>query len=112
MKVISAKEDKMDRYVSFFMLVFIFITSSLAIYPASAENEADAFQRLKQSRINPETGLPRTLDPESFKGEVKRGYKIAQENPWILSQLPCTCGCETIGHDNLLDCFVNEHASE
>ncbi len=52
-----------------------------------------------------------TLDPESFTGEVKRGYKIADENPGILSQLPCSCDCRTIGHENLLDCFVTDHAS-
>lgn len=101
----------MGRYVSLFILVFILIASSLAIHPASAENEAGTFWKLKESRIDPKTGLPGTLDPESFKGEVKRGYKIAQENPRILSQLPCHCDCKTIGHENLLDCCVTDHAS-
>jgi hypothetical protein len=97
--------------MGFFIFAFLLITSSLAIHPAFAENEGEAFRRLKESRINPEIGLPRTLDPESFRGEVKRGYKIAQENPGILSQLPCSCDCKTIGHENLLDCFVSKHAS-
>jgi regulatory protein YycI of two-component signal transduction system YycFG len=101
----------MDRHTVFFIFVFLLIALFLPIQLVNAENESEEFRRLKESRINPETGLPITLDPESFTGAVKRGYKIAQENPKILSQLPCSCACESIGHENLLDCFVNDHAS-
>jgi hypothetical protein len=101
----------MNRYRGFFVLVFFLITSSSAINSASAENEAEAFRRLKESRTDPKTGFPGTLNPEGFTGEIRRGYEVARENPGILSQLPCPCACEEIGHENLLDCFISDHAS-
>jgi len=53
--------------------------------------------------------LPKTIDPNLIKGEERRGYQIAKEIPEILAQLPCFCDCEAVSHENLLDCFVDEH---
>ena len=59
--------------------------------------------------MNPQTGLPKTLDPNIFEGKAKDAYQVAKEIPEILAQIPCFCGCRAIGHENLLDCFVDEH---
>jgi Protein of unknown function with PCYCGC motif len=56
--------------------------------------------------------LNRTLDPMQFTGEVREAYKIARENPDLLAQLHCYCGCDrTEGHKNLLDCYRGHHAA-
>ena len=56
--------------------------------------------------------LPQTLSPELFAGSVKEGYQIAQVIPDVLAELRCYCGCDqSIGHRNLLDCFVDDHAA-
>jgi len=56
--------------------------------------------------------LPQTLSPELFAGSVKAGYEIAQAIPDVLAELRCYCGCDrSIGHRNLLDCFVDDHAA-
>ncbi len=60
------------------------------------------FKVLKAKVADPKTGLPKTLDPNLIKGEDREGYQIAREIPEILAQLPCFCGCEAVGHDNLL----------
>ena len=67
------------------------------------------FKILKERLTDPKTGLPKTLDPELFEGEAKRAYQVAKEIPEILAQMPCFCGCDTPGHQNLLDCFVDRH---
>ena len=72
-------------------------------------DDVKAFKTLKAKKINPKTGLPDTLDPNLIKGEDRKGYQVAKEIPEILAQLPCFCGCEAVGHDNLLDCFVDDH---
>jgi len=72
-------------------------------------DEAKAFRVLKAKMTDPKTGLPKTLDPNLIKGEDREGYEVAKEIPEILAQLPCFCGCEAVGHENLLDCFVDEH---
>jgi hypothetical protein len=57
-------------------------------------------------------GLRKTLDPMQFTGEVREAYKVAQENPDLLAQLHCYCGCDrTDGHKNLLDCYRSHHAA-
>jgi len=68
-----------------------------------------AFKILKEKMMNPQTGLPKTLDPNIFEGKAKDAYQVAKEIPEILAQIPCFCGCRAIGHENLLDCFVDEH---
>ncbi|MFZ0889675.1 MAG: CYCXC family (seleno)protein [Candidatus Binataceae bacterium] len=53
-----------------------------------------------------------TLDPSLFDGPVRRAYTIARDNPALLMQLHCYCGCDkTDGHKNLLDCFRDKHGA-
>lgn len=53
-----------------------------------------------------------TLSPALFAGPVRHAYQIARDNPALLVQLHCYCGCDkTEGHKNLLDCFRDKHAA-
>jgi len=40
------------------------------------ETDQKAFKALKEKMINPQTGLPNTLDPNLFKGKAKRAYEV------------------------------------
>jgi len=99
------------------MLIFIFLISGLIManddHPKTPKEETDAkaFKILKERSIDPKTGLPRTLDPNLFKGETKQAYQIAREIPAILAQMPCFCECDVFGHENLLDCFIDLHGA-
>ena len=77
---------------------------------AQETDDAKAFKVLKTKMTDPKTGLPKTLDPNLIKGKDRVGYQVAKEIPAILAQLPCFCGCEAVGHEILLDCFVDKHA--
>ena len=56
--------------------------------------------------------LRKTLDPAQFQGDVRQAYKVAQENPELLVQLHCYCGCDRAnGHKNLLDCYRDHHGA-
>ncbi len=56
--------------------------------------------------------LRRTLDPKQFTGPVREAYQVAQDNPDLLAQLHCYCGCDrTNGHKNLLDCYRGHHGA-
>ncbi|MGH7925268.1 MAG: CYCXC family (seleno)protein [Candidatus Binatus sp.] len=53
-----------------------------------------------------------TLDPNQFVGPVKEAYKFAEQNPALLAELHCYCGCDKAeGHQNLLDCYRSRHAA-
>lgn len=61
--------------------------------------------------LSTHTSLPATLSPDLFSGAIKEGYIIAQTIPDVLAGLHCYCGCDrSMGHGNLLDCFVDDHA--
>ena len=53
-----------------------------------------------------------TLDPNQFVGPVREAYKFAEQNPALLAQLHCYCGCDKAeGHKNLLDCYRGMHGA-
>ncbi len=91
-------------------ILFLLIQGEFSEGISQETEDAKAFKVLKGKMTDPKTGLTKTLDPNLIKGEDRKGYQIAKEIPEILAQLPCFCGCEAMGHDNLLDCFVDEHA--
>ena len=62
--------------------------------------------------LSTHSSLPATLSPDLFSGAVRDGYVIAQTIPDVLAGLHCYCGCDrSMGHGNLLDCFVDDHAA-
>jgi len=99
------------------ILIFIIFTSGMALahgdHPKNLkqENDPKAFKILKEKSIDPHTGLPKTLDPHLFKGKARQAYQIAKEIPQILAQIPCFCDCDVFGHENLLDCFIDQHGA-
>jgi Protein of unknown function with PCYCGC motif len=53
-----------------------------------------------------------TLAPKLFVGPVRKAYTIAEQNPMLLAQLDCYCGCEkNEGHKSLLDCYRSRHGA-
>lgn len=88
---------------------FLLINGGWSKSSAKETDDAKSFKVLKAKMTDPKTGLPKTLDPNIIKGEDRKGYQVAKEIPEILAQLPCFCGCEAVGHENLLDCFVDDH---
>ncbi len=88
---------------------FLLINGGCAKRIPQDTGDAKAFKVLKAKMIDPRTALPKTLDPNLIQGKDRAGYLVAKEIPEILAQLPCFCGCEAVGHETLLDCFVDEH---
>ena len=47
-----------------------------------------------------------------FIGTARQAYTVAQQNPGLLAQLWCYCGCDrTSGHRSLLDCYRDYHGA-
>jgi len=56
--------------------------------------------------------LAPTLPPREFIGKTRDAYRVAQQIPGTLAQLPCYCECDkAYGHKSLHTCFVDDHAS-
>jgi hypothetical protein len=64
------------------------------------------------TKADPKSANGVTLDPKLFVGPAKQAYNIAEQNPMLLKQLDCYCGCyKTDGHKSLLDCYRSRHGA-
>ena len=43
---------------------------------------------------------------------VQESYQFALANPEILTELPCYCGCGSMGHTSNYSCYVQEGSSD
>ncbi len=104
----------MRTFVAFFIIICLSsLVTAVTGYPITLAQETDskAFNLSKEKSIDPKTGLPKTLDPNLFRGKAEQAYQIAKEIPDVLAQMPCFCECEVYGHENLLDCFIDRHGA-
>jgi hypothetical protein len=44
---------------------------------------------------------------QSAPVSVRTAYQFAAANPDVMEQLPCYCGCGSIGHESNYDCYVS-----
>ncbi len=92
----------------------VFITPEhvvLAEMSPAPEATVESEKQQSAGALSTHASLPTTLSPDLFSGAVRDGYVIAQTIPDVLAGLHCYCGCDrSMGHGNLLDCFVDDHA--
>jgi hypothetical protein len=50
------------------------------------------------------------LEPGTVPAYAQLAYEAAQQDPRLLTQLPCFCYCDRFGHKSLHDCFSSRHA--
>jgi Protein of unknown function with PCYCGC motif len=93
-------------------LSILLLGAALILAPMARAADQPAPTTYPPSEARAAADLRNTLDPMQFTGEVREAYKIARENPDLLIQLHCYCGCDQIdGHKNLLDCYRSAHAA-
>lgn len=98
--------------------VFVAASASFLLYllvqtPASTRKATKVPVPPFYSSVAAAQPLPTTLEPSRFQeAKIQGAYAIARQEPGILAQQPCYCGCEHQGHRSLLDCFKSEHAAK
>ncbi len=85
------------RHLFFAGLVFVLTAASL---PACSGGTKHSY------RLAPASVLSQEL--LSAPASVQEAYRFAFANPEILKQIPCYCGCGSMGHRNNYDCYVLE----
>ncbi len=100
-------------------IAFVVLASATAIYVMTRpDSSSSAFQPPSEAGTKPvvlpavpHRPRPVALDPNQFKDpEVRAAYEAARNNPELLEQMPCYCGCYgNSGHTNNLDCFTDRH---
>jgi len=66
---------------------------------------------LNQSKMDiamaPVRDLPR--DVQNAPTTVREAYQFAVANPEVLKQIPCYCGCGSVGHTSNYSCYVQSY---
>lgn len=75
-------------------------TAALAPNAANATGAPAAAPR-------PQKRLP-SLD---YLQQIPLAYRVANEHPDMLAQIPCYCPCELYGHGGVIDCYRSQHAA-
>ena len=77
---------------------------SVGIAGCSAEGKAGTANHT--FAMAPLTDMP--AEVQQAPVAVQQAYQFAVANPEILQQIPCYCGCGSMGHQNNLQCYIKE----
>ncbi len=83
-----------------FAIAILFSTSIISA--CSNTNSATNQDNLKMA---PMDSMPAQV--QSAPVSVQQAYQYAVANPDLMKQIPCYCGCGSMGHKNNYDCYVS-----
>ena len=65
-----------------------------------------------KAHVGPVPPLPEvSFTPSRPMPMVQQVYEFAARHPEVLQYVPCSCGCERLGHNGNHDCFVKSRAA-
>jgi hypothetical protein len=73
----------------------VIVTLGMACYGCGSERQQEGDLRFPKE-------VREALPP------VREAYEFAARHPEVLGQMPCYCGCVSIGHTSDLDCFIDQ----
>ncbi|MAT41355.1 MAG: hypothetical protein CL609_03365 [Anaerolineaceae bacterium] len=85
-----------------FSLLFLFILLISLLSACSTNNPT----RESILDLAPLSVLP--MDMQQSPVTVRESYQFAVANPDALKNVPCYCGCNTMGHASNYDCYIQE----
>jgi hypothetical protein len=68
-----------------------------------ASNDAGSSHELKMASLD---GMP--LDVRNAPVTVQQAYQFNVANPDVMTQIPCYCGCGSMGHTSNYACYVSD----
>src|SRR5512140_236704 len=87
--------NKLNKFIALLVLAFIGATT-LAACSSPADNT------LTMASMD---GMP--AEVQTAPSVVQQAYRFAVANPDIMKQIPCYCGCGSVGHTSNYSCYVS-----
>jgi len=78
---------------------FIFLIGLLALTGLSACSSGAHLNMMPMEEMSPEVLASPMI--------VQSSYRFAAANPDIMKDIPCYCGCDSLGHTSNYDCYVS-----
>ena len=92
------------HFLSFFLLLVLVLP--LVAGCSSQTSQAD----MSGMDMAPLADMP--ADVQQAPVSVQQAYQYAVANPDVLSQIPCYCGCGSMGHTSNYACYVSGQNSD
>jgi hypothetical protein len=80
-------------------LLFLFILIAIVAAGCSSKLDDKVWSLDKKHQPLPDYVL-------NSSDKIQETYVMAAENPEVVAQVPCFCGCVADGHKSNLDCFI------
>jgi hypothetical protein len=93
----------MLKRFSLVLIVLLFGTVVLSACGAPSSEHA-------KMAMAPASSLPQEM--QKAPATVRESYQFAVANPDALKNVPCYCGCGSIGHTSNLACYVKEFGAD
>lgn len=95
------------------ILFILFLASIAGFYLVSTKPvESQVLGETVQSAPQDQYDVEAFIKEHGATGDVAEAYRFAKENPQqVLEKVHCYCGCIKQGHEDNLDCFINEDGS-
>jgi hypothetical protein len=90
------------RRISYLIIVILLLLSLITAGCSPQNNEKPySFASIEE--------LPEEV--QAAPASVRRAYQFAVENPEILKEIPCYCGCGGMGHTSNYACYIQDDTS-
>lgn len=84
------------------------VTNTAATPPTADDGHDHEAAPAQQTAAGPaEKNFP-GLD---YLQQIPLAYRVANDHPEMLAQIPCYCPCELYGHGGVIDCYRSQHAA-
>jgi hypothetical protein len=83
--------------------VWLYLVVALATAAAGIACSDGAAGPAPQARAMTGSG---TVDLDALAEPVAARYRFAEANRALMERIPCYCGCASLGHRSLYDCFL------
>ena len=83
----------------FLFIIVVLIAMTVSACSASTSNEVHLY-------MLPMEQMP--MDVQNSPVAVQEAYQFASVNPDVMEDIPCYCGCGSVGHTSNYDCYVSD----
>lgn len=85
------------------MIFIVIVLAGLLATGCSTTNPSQSYQLADLEEL--------PIEIQSAPLTVQQAYQFAVENPQILKEIPCYCGCGSMGHTSNYACYIKDDTS-
>jgi hypothetical protein len=90
--------------------LFLVFTLLSAVFLSGCSSSNTSQTEARSYTLAPLSDIP--LEAQNAPLTVRESYQFAVANPEVLKQIPCYCGCGSMGHTSNYSCYVADEIAD